>query len=164
MRRHLLDLVVLLVVASITLGYLLVSQPGAREIALRVYVFFAGGVVMLGLVAAVGDALPRRRNSELERALAEPGRAESDVDDLRRMEREVTLGVSSAYDLHYRLLPHLREIAESRLERSGRRPSPETLGRWWELLRPDRPEPSDRRARGLGEADLRSLVEDLERM
>ncbi len=164
MRRHLLDLVVLLVVASVTLAYLLVAQPGAREIALRVYVFFAGGVVMLGLVAAVGDALPRRRHSELERALAAPGRAESDVDDLRRVEREVTLGVSSAYDLHYRLLPHLREIAECRLERSGRRPSPETLGRWWELLRPDRPEPTDRRARGLSEADLRLLVEDLERM
>ena len=48
---------------------------------------------------------------------------------------------ASAYDLHFRLLPHLREIAQARLERAGRTPGPDTLGRWWELLRPDRPAP-----------------------
>ena len=63
-----------------------------------------------------------------------------------------------------RLLPHLREIASARLERTGRTPGPDTLGQWWDLLRPDRPEPTDRFARGIREADLRALVADLERL
>ncbi len=80
------------------------------------------------------------------------------------MEREVTLGAGAAYDLHHRLLPTLREIAWARLERSGRAPGPETLGRWWELLRPDREPPSDRFGPGMKERDLRELVDDLQKM
>jgi hypothetical protein len=86
------------------------------------------------------------------------------VTELERMEREVTLAVGSAYDLHRRLLPQLRDIAEARLERSGKRFGPDTLGRWWDLLRPDRPPPVERFARGIREDDLRALVSDLERM
>jgi hypothetical protein len=62
------------------------------------------------------------------------------------------------------LLPHLREIAQARLERAGRTPGPETLGRWWELLRPDRQPPEDRFGKGISEAELRALVADLARM
>jgi len=80
------------------------------------------------------------------------------------MEREVTLGAATAYDLHVRLLPQLRQIAQARLERSGRPMSPETLGRWWELLRPDRPVPENRHGPGISVAELRALVSDLERM
>ena len=76
----------------------------------------------------------------------------------------MTLATASAYDLHFRLLPHLREIAQARLERAGADAGPETLGRWWELLRPDRPAPDDRFAPGIREAELRALVADLERM
>ena len=43
-------------------------------------------------------------------------------------------------------------------------PGPETLGRWWELLRPDREPPADRFAPGISRAELRALVDDLERM
>ena len=84
--------------------------------------------------------------------------------ELERMEREVTLGVASSFDLHFRLLPDLREIARARLERVGKVPSPETLGRWWELLSPDRPAPDDRFAKGISEAELRALVADLEKL
>ena len=83
---------------------------------------------------------------------------------VEQIERAVTLGVATAYDLHLRLLPHLREIAQCRLERTGRTSSPETLGRWWELLRPDRAEPADRFAAGLPPGELLALVADLERM
>jgi hypothetical protein len=86
------------------------------------------------------------------------------VPQLAKVEREVTLSIGNAYDLHTRLLPHLREIATARLERRGQRPGPDTLGRWWELLRPDRPEPSERFAPGIREAELRDLVADLERL
>ena len=48
----------------------------------------------------------------------------------------------------------------------ARRPGagPETLGRWWELLRPDREATADRFAPGIRERDLRALVDDLEKM
>jgi hypothetical protein len=164
MRRHLLDLVVLFVLISIVCIYISVSQPGIRNVTLHAYVFALGGLVMLGVVAAAGDAVPRRQRSELDRALAAAGHHERPLPQIERIEREVTLATASSYDLHFRLLPHLREIAQCRLERTGKTSSPETLGRWWDLLRPDRPEPEDRFAPGITQADLRALVADLERM
>jgi len=163
-RRHLLDLIVLFVLASLICGYVSLAQPGLRNVALHVYVFLVGGLLMLGLVAAAGDSVPRRMRSELDRALAESEHRERRLPEVERIEREVTLATASAYDLHYRLLPHLREIAQCRLERAGKSPGPETLGRWWELLREDRPEPEDRFAPGIKQSELRALVADLERI
>jgi len=164
MRRHLVDLIVLFVAASLALGYIASAQPGIRDVALHVYVLLVGGLLMLGLIAAASDAVPKRSTSPFDRALAEAAPGESPVREVERMEREVTLATTSAYDLHTRLLPHLREIAQARLEQAGQVPSPETLGRWWELLRPDRPMPADRSAPGISQADLRALVADLARM
>jgi len=145
-------------------AYVVLAQPGIRNVTLHVYVFVVGALIMLGVVAAAGDAVPRRRRSELDRVLAESEQRERRLPEIERMEREVTLAAASAYDLHFRLLPHLREIAQCRIERAGRQPGPETLGRWWELLRPDRPEPDDRFSTGISAAELRALVADLERM
>jgi hypothetical protein len=163
-RRHLLDLIVLFVFSSLVCGYVALAQPGLRNVTLHVYVFVVGALLMLGLVAAAGDSVPRRSRSELDQALADRNRRTPRLPDVERTEREVTLATASAYDLHYRLLPHLREIAQCRLERTGKAPGPETLGRWWELLRPDRPEPEDRFAPGIKQSELRALVDELERM
>ena len=164
MRRHLLDLIVLLVIASAVTGYLLLTEPGWRSAVLRVYVFVVGGLAMLALVAAAGDAVPRRRRSELELALREHETRERPLPELERLQREVTLACAAAFDFHHRLLPQLREIAQARLERTGRTPGPETLGRWWDLLRPDREAPADRFGAGIKLDDLRDLVRDLERI
>jgi hypothetical protein len=164
MRRHLLDLVILFVFASLISGYIVVAQPGVRNVTLHAYVFVVGGLLMLGVVAAAGDAVPRRKRSELEAALGAGTRREKRLPEVEKLEREVSLATSSAYDLYYRLLPQLREIAQARLERTGRTSSPQTLGRWWELLRPDRPPPDDRFDRGISETELRALVHDLGRM
>lgn len=164
MRRHLLDLVVLFILSSLICGYLALAQPSLRNVTLHVYVFLLGALLMLGIVAAAGDAVPRRQRSELDRALSEPRHREQRLADLEKTEREVTLATATAYDLHFRLLPHLREIAQCRLERTGKTSGPDALGRWWELLRPDRPEPDDRFAPGIKQAELRALVSDLERM
>jgi hypothetical protein len=163
-RRHLLDLVVLGTIATIACAYLAVAQPGFRNAAIYTWVLVVGGLMMLAIVSAFGDALPRHRGSPFEQALAEVKHPERRPAQTEQIERAVTLGVANAYDLHLRLLPHLREIAQCRLERAGRTSSPETLGPWWDLLRPDRPEPSDRFATGLAQAELRALVADLERM
>jgi uncharacterized protein (DUF1501 family) len=163
-RRHLLDLIILFVLSSLVAGYVAAAQPSARNVTLHVYVFIVGGLLMLGIVAAAGDAVPHRLRSDLDAALNEASPKPRALPELEKLEREVTLGAASAYDLHYRLLPSLRAIAQARLERSGREPSPETLGRWWELLRPDREPPEDRGARGISPAELRALVSDLARM
>ena len=164
MRRHLLDLIVLFILSSLICGYVALAQPNLRNVTLHIYVFLLGGLLMLGIVAAAGDSVPRRLRSELDRALSEPGHREQPLQELEKTQREVTLATSSAYDLHFRLLPHLREIAQCRLERSGKTSGPDTLGPWWDLLRPDRPEPIDRFGPGIKQADLRALVSDLERM
>jgi uncharacterized membrane protein len=164
MRRHLLDLVILFVFVSVVAGYIVAAQPSVRDVTLHAYVFLVGGLLMLGIVAAAGDAVPRRKRSEFDAALAAPRQKEKRLPEVEKLEREVTLAASSAYDLHYRLIPQLREIAQARLERTGHTASPETLGRWWELLRPDRPPPEDRFEKGISEAELRALVADLGRM
>ena len=164
MRRHLLDLIVLFVFVSLVSLYVALAQPGVRNVTLHAYVFVVGGLLMLGIVAAAGDSVPRRRRSDFDAALAEAQARERQVAEVTRVQREVTLAVATAYDCHIRLLPALREIAQARLERTGRTLAPDTAGRWWEWLRPDRPEPDDRFAPGISHSELRALVADLERM
>jgi len=162
MKRRVFDVAVLLALVTVVAGVLLVVDPSIRSVTLHVYVLLVGALAMLALVAAAGDAVPRQRRSQLDAALAAPASRPHAVPQLERVQREVTLASTSAYDLHTRLLPQLREIAEARLERSGRRPGPDTLGRWWELLRPDREPPEDRFGPGIRSDELRALVADLE--
>ena len=117
--------------------------------AIYVYVFVVGALVMIVIVSAFGDATPRGGRSPFENALITVKRTDRTPAQVEQIERATTLGVANAYDLQQRLLPHLREIAQCRLERTGRTSSPETLGRWWELLRPDRADPEDRFAPGI---------------
>jgi hypothetical protein len=123
-RQHRFDLAVIFVIASAVCGYLAVTVPAHRGIVLRGYVLVVGGLAMVALLSGVGAALPRRRRSELAQALGARPAAPKRVTELERIEREVTLAVGSAYDLHRRLLPQLRDIAEARLERSGKRFGP----------------------------------------
>ena len=164
MRRHLLDLIVLFVFVSLASLYVALAQPGVRNVTLHAYVFVVGGLLMLGIVAAAGDSVPRRRRSDFDTALGEAQVRERPVAEVERVQREVTLSVATAYDCHVRLLPALREIAQARLERTGRTLNAETAGRWWDWLRPDRPGPEDRFAPGISQSELRALVADLERM
>jgi len=159
-----LELAAYIVVATIAFVAVALTLPGDRDVELRIYAISLGALLMTAVVSTLGSQLPRGRKSDLTRALDEKPPEPDGVADLRRMEREVTLAVGNAHDLHTKLLPHLRDIAATRLERTGRRPGPETLGRWWELLRPDRPPPDERFARGISEVDLRALVSDLEKI
>ena len=161
MRRHLFDLVAVAIVATLVLAYILGAQPGWRSVGVHVYVVVIGALM---LVALVSEAAGGHRRSAFAAALDERGRPEPTLAELARLERDVTLSTATAHDLHFRLLPILREIAWSRLERAGREPGPETLGRWWILLRPDREPPADRFSTGIPEHELSALVGDLETM
>lgn len=164
MRHVRWDIVGWLVIAG--LGFLVATLaiPGDRRIEFHVLVLVVGAILMSAAISAVTGAVPHRRRSELTRALDAKPPEPPEVDDLLRMERIVTMAVGNAHDLHARLLPLLRDIAATRLEHAGHRPGPDTLGRWWELLRPDRPAPVDRFGPGIRETELRALVADLEKL
>ncbi|HZQ16301.1 MAG TPA: hypothetical protein VFA82_05960 [Gaiellaceae bacterium] len=164
-RRHALDLAVLLVIATTAAAAVFVAQPGLHAVVARAWALAAGALVMTALVSAATGRLPGGRRSELDAALAATAeQPPARPAQLARLEREVTLAVATSHDLHAKLLPQLREIAAVRLGRRGRRISPATVGRWWELLRPDREPPEDRFAPGIREDDLRALVDELESM
>lgn len=164
MRRHVTDALGYFGIVTIVFAAFESAAPGLRSIGLHVYLLVVGAIVMKGLVGAVGASVLPRRASSLTQALNTRTSPPSGTLEQARVERLVTLAVSNAWDFHTRLLPQLREIAQARLERTGKQPGPDTLGRWWELMRPDRPEPTDRFAPGISETDLRALVADLQRM
>ena len=164
MRKHALDLAILFVLSTLVTAYLALARPEYRSIQLHAYVLVVGALTMLGIVFATTDAVPRRTGTELDRALDARGTRDRPVPALERVTREVTLSSATAYDFHIRLLPHLCAVAAARLERRGHELGADTAGSAWELLRPDRPPPDDRFAPGIPPADLRRLVEELERM
>jgi hypothetical protein len=153
--------------ATIGLIVLLGLRPVAAERIVAGYVLALAAIALASLTRLLAQSTDARA-SAFERALpfvrAEPPRPS----ELVRVEREITLGTSSAGHLEHRLLPMLREVAEARLGLElERQPAAarERLGEEaWELLRPDRPEPVDRNAPGLPLRQLHSVVDTLERL
>ena len=158
MRKHRFDLIVLASLATIVLATLIATEPAWRDRSLHIYVLVLAGLLLIGFVSDTGAERPQ---SAFAAALSAPGRSESELTDLARVQREVTLATATAYDLHFRLAPALREVAWGRLERAGREPGPDSLGPWWEILRPDRVPTADRFAPGISARDLRALVDYL---
>ena len=88
---------------------------------------------------------------------------------LEELEHAVDFSLGTAFDVHYRLRPHVRRVAAYRLSLRGvsldRQPqrAAALLGpEAWDLARADRPEPEDRNARGLDLAHVKRVVEGLD--
>jgi hypothetical protein len=134
---------------------------------------FLGALGLAAAVRATRAAWPNVHESSLAAELEDP----LDVPpqrprELERLEREVYLSLGSSFYLHHRLRPVLREIAAHRLLRKrgidlDRRPdaAQRLLGdEAWAWLRADRAEPRDRWAPGPPLAELRAVVDALERI
>ena len=156
-----------------TIGFVVARMiaPGRQELEVDIYVLVLGGFALLVVASALGRIAPREGESLLEEALEPEPPETARIAGLERLEREVALASSREFDLHYRLRPVLREIAEARLERRGARldsASPrarELLGdELWSLTEPDREPPSNRQAPGIGFEELERTVERLERL
>jgi hypothetical protein len=155
-----------------TLGFLLVrlAAPGRHELELDVYVLAVGALAVLELVLATRTAYPRECGSALAEALGREPPRNLRPPELERLEREVSLATSTAFDLHYRLCPALREVALQRLADhrgleldAGGGEVEEALGEeLWELVRSDRDPPADRYGPGISTAGVRRAVERLE--
>jgi len=152
-------------------GIALFASSGLRLIFLDVYLLAMGGVFLLALVRTTRAKAPAGGASQFDRALAamRGGRPESGELTLAR---DIELSTISAFHLHVRLRPLLREIASHRLLKSygvdlAAEPARarELVGASaWELVRPDRPPPADRLAPGPSASSLREVVTELERV
>jgi hypothetical protein len=159
------------VVVALALASLGVVAPVSMERLADAFVLIVGGLLLLVLVRATGAA-GGDEGSLYERSLRVARRGAERPGELESLERTVTLASMSAFDLHARLRPILREIAAYRLASgrglrldSGSPEVREALGHdLWELLRPDRRPPTDRSAPGLRTDRLAAHVETLERI
>jgi hypothetical protein len=153
--------------ATLALLVALGVNPISREQTLAAYVLVVAAVVLAALTRVLRGSGDKPPASEFERALRPQSDGPVRPPELIRTEREIQLGTSSAWYLHSRLAPILRDAAMARGVDFERRPEAarELLGDdVWELLRPDRPEPRDRSAAGVPFARLRATVETLERL
>ncbi|MEX2211106.1 MAG: hypothetical protein WD689_05015 [Gaiellaceae bacterium] len=158
--------------ASIAATIAAVVRADDRALVFDVYLLFVGGLVLLVLVQATATALPRSGRSRLERALRPQSRPAARPEDLASLERRLTFATETAFEVHYRLRPVLRQIAQYRLSShrgieldDDPEEAREVLGpSAWELVRPDREPPADRLGPGHPLPDLRAAVDALERI
>jgi len=155
---------------TLLLAVTLVALPGRSEVVVRIYVLLLAAFVLANLLASLRASLPARAASPVDAALSRRPRPALRVPELERIEREVTLGQTTAFDLHFRLRPTLRRIAYELLR--ARRgidldADPEAAHRalgdeTWDLVRVDREPPQDRFGKGIGLESLRHVVVSLE--
>lgn len=144
--------------------------PGRAELAVHVYLLVLASLALGWLVTVLRRAHPPAGPSPFDLGLRERPRPLQPLPELARLEREVTLATTTAFDVHFRLRPVLLRIARRTLQaRRGidldRNPAAarELLGPdAWELVRPDREPPADRSAPGIDLRSLRRMVDRLE--
>lgn len=159
------------VAATIALLVSFWISPGRRQLEVDVFVLVVGGLSMLVMTSWLKRVAPADERSELEAALVPHPPPTPTVQELDRLERELSMGAARAFDLHSRVRPVLQEVASARLARRGLELDPRAapvrnlLGdELAELLDPDRQLPDDRQASGPGLAGLRAAIERLERL
>jgi hypothetical protein len=157
---------------TLALAIALLAAPGRSELAVHIYVLLIAAFGLGQLLAALRAALPPRRPSSFDAALRRRARPVTRIPELERMEREVSLGLATAFDFHYRLRPRLRRVATELL--AARRgieldASPEAARRAlgdeaWDIVRGDREPPRERFDSGLDIGSLRLAVTALEKL
>lgn len=145
--------------------------PGRRELELDLFVLVVGGMSLLAMTAWLRHVAPSDERSEFEAALVSQPRPTPNVQELDRLERELSMGAARAFDLHSRVRPVLHEVASARLARRGLELDPRAapvralLGdELADLLDPDRQLPDDRQAPGPGLDRLGAAIGRLERL
>jgi hypothetical protein len=166
--RRLLPILGFGLLASVMAAAALVAAPERRDLILDLYVLALGGIAVIRLVGLTRRRRGPGERSEFDDALRRTFREPVRIAERDKLAREVELGTQTAFDLHFRLRPTLVEIARNRLSGRGvaledERRSREILGEEaWELLRPGRPQPSDRNAPGISTGELGRVVATLE--
>jgi hypothetical protein len=158
-----------LALPTIALFFVIAFAPGHTGLALRVYALIAAVYALLIGVAALRRELPPATPL---RPRMPRRRRQQPPETLDRLEQEVILGISGAFDLHYHLSPRLRGLARDLLaSRTGislddmPEAARNALGEeTWALVDPQRSPPVDRLARGIPPTELAHVVAALERI
>jgi hypothetical protein len=167
-----LGLGLLAVGVAVVLAMLMALSAAPRGRLVDGYVLFLGALLLFGLVRATRSAAAAEEGSAFEDAQRRRARRPERPRELAKLEREVVLASTSAFDLHIRLRPILRDVAAHRLATrrgleldSGSGPVRAALGsELWDIVRPDRSPPDDRLGPGLSLRRLRSALDVLERI
>jgi hypothetical protein len=166
-RRDLGSAARLLVVPTLALIAIAFFAPVRLALGVRIYALILCAAVIVVLLSALRRAYPDE--TALSTSATRPIR-NPPPPSLGRIEHEAALGVAGSFDLHYRLVPRLRALATGLLTSrrqisldTSRDAAHEVLGEeTWELVRPDRPAPEDRLARGITPRELGQVVDALE--
>ena len=156
--------------ATVALIVIAVLLPGRRPLEADIYVLVVGGMAVFAAVLAARRAYPLAGRSAIAEAIEAEPRKAVPPPDLERTVRVLSMSTNAAFDVHFRLRPIVREIAEQRLADrrglrldSGDRRVREALGDdLWELVQPDREAPSERFGQGIAAERLQRVVERLE--
>jgi hypothetical protein len=161
----------LLALPTVGLCAALALAPDRFELEVRVALLVVLCLAALASLGVVRSAYPRTA-SPFAASLLRPDPTVVRPAALARLEREVSMARSSAFDVHHRLRPALLELAAGLLSsRRGidlaREPERAHLALGddaWELVRPDRPPPAQRLGPGIEAAHLDRIVSALERI
>jgi hypothetical protein len=156
-------------VFSAAIAFAAFAVAGLRDALLEVYLLGMGGVLLLALVRTTSESGPA---SDFDRALGDMSRRYPPDSGELSLVHDVQQSVASAFHLHTRLRPILREVAAQRLsmqfgvdlDREDERARELIGAEAWELVRPERLAPSDRLAPGPTASHLSKVVEQLERI
>jgi hypothetical protein len=170
MRRAIFGASRIVIGLTVALVFVVAFLPGRAGIAARIYAILLAAIALAYALRSLRDAYPpvsplRSRARRTDTRSRPPA-------SLGQLENLTALGVASAFDLHHRLRPRLRGIAagllathrHTALDRDPERARDILGATTWDLVRPDRPPPSDRLARGLPLSDMRAVVASLERV
>jgi hypothetical protein len=157
-------------VTGILLALLVVRAP-YFDLALRLWLVSLAAILVWALTARslTGWTRAADRGRPLDWRWWRPRAPVERIRGLEELEHAVEFSQTTAFDLHYRLRPHLVSVATHRLAVHGvqleAQPARarQLLGEEaWELVRPDRLPPERRNDRGLELATLRRVVERLD--
>lgn len=157
------------ITVSAAAGITALASSGGNAILLDAYLLTIGGVLLLALVRTTRARAPSARSSHFDAVLAAMRLVPPDSGE-PALVRDLELSTYSAFHLHARVRPVLRDIAAHRLrtrygvELDGEPARAQELvgAAAWELVRPNRPPPRDRLSVGPTVAELRLVVDELE--
>jgi hypothetical protein len=151
-------------------GIALVFTSGVRRTVVDIYLLVVLGVVMLALFRVARELRKSRAVSPFEAALVAMRTPHQEETAPLDAERDIELSRIETLHFHVRVRPVLREIAAHRLrtryavelDREPERARELLPSDVWEVVRPERPFPSDRLAAGPTLAEQRKLLDGLE--
>jgi hypothetical protein len=160
-----------LLLPTIALLATLAIAPSRAALEVHVWLLVVLGIAFIAFVGLVAAAYPRSASPFDTSLVRQPARLER-PSSLVRLEREVSMAGTAAFDVHLRLRPTVTELATELLSarrgidlRSDPASARAVLGEdTWELVRPDREAPTERHAPGIDEAGLEQVLTALERI